>query len=401
MRIFMMAIGSLGDANPIISLGLTLQRRGHEVFVLTTADSDAKIRSAGLNTHVVLSQKDFDAWRNKEREQDPDVENTKAFVHVALPAIAETVRFVWKHKVPGQTIGLGPVVLTSGLMFLREKFGIPVIELQYAPRPKYDPQMFDVLFGDIMGDVAASIGLVRDRSNWLDILCDCDRVIGLYPDWFLDAADTTGCVTAIPTNYLFVPTDDAQALPDELSRFLDAGAPPLAVTFGSYATTDGNLFEKAIEACGELRQRLVIITKYPEQLPSPLPEHCINVGYVSLQRLFPRLCAVIHHGGAGTIAQAFRAGTPQIVCPMAFDQFINADRVAALGCGSIIDHNDFHEDTLARVISDTLCDPMIGLHTRNIAARFDSSDSSDSICDTIEAHGLRLLAGSRSTMAIG
>ncbi len=37
--------------------------------------------------------------------------------------------------------------------------------------------------------------------------------------------------------------------------------------------------------------------------------------------LLPLCCAVVHHGGAGTTAAALAAGTPQLVCPVHFDQF--------------------------------------------------------------------------------
>lgn len=399
MRIFLVAIGSLGDVNPVISLAGGLQRRGHDVYVLTTADADAKIRAANLKTHIVLSQQDYDTWRSAEREQDPDRENMKAFVRMVLPSIAETVRFVWQRFIPGRTVGLTPVPAGCGLMFMREKFGMPVIELQYAPRREDDPSLFDSIFGEILGDVAASIGLSRNRRRWLELICGCDRTIGLYPDWFHVAGDTSNCVAAIPTDYLFMPADDAHPLPENLTRFLDAGTAPVAVTFGTYATTDGTLFESAIDACRQLRQRLVIISKYPEQLPSPLPEHCINVGYVSLRRLFPRLRAVIHHGGAGTIAQAFRAGIPQIVCPMAFDQFINAERVVSLGCGKTIDRIEFDADTLARIIDSVVNDPEIDRHARSIATRFEPGDSCERICETIEGHALQLLEGSHSPVA--
>ncbi len=399
MRIFLVAIGSLGDVNPVISLAGVLQRRGHDVYVLTTADADDKIRAANLKTHIVLSQQDYDTWRGLEREQDPDRENMKAFVRMVLPSIAETVRFVWQRFIPGSTVGLAPVPAGCGLMFMREKFGMPVIELQYAPRRDDDSALFDSIFGQILGDVAASIGLSRNRRSWLELLSCCDRTIGLYPDWFHVAGRTSDCVEAIPTDYLFMPADDAHPLPDNLACFLDAGPAPVAVTFGTYATTDGALFESAIDACRQLGQRLVIITRYPEQLPSPLPAHCINVGYVSLRSLFPRSRAVIHHGGAGTIAQAFRAGIPQIVCPMAFDQFINAERVVSLGCGGIIDHADLNADSLARITERVVGDAEIDRRVRDTAMKFQPGDSCERICETIEEHALQLLERSRRAAA--
>ncbi len=45
------------------------------------------------------------------------------------------------------------------------------------------------------------------------------------------------------------------------------------------------------------------------------------------------MVAIVHHGGAGTTAAAFRAGTPQLVCPFFGDQPFWGRRVAALGVG--------------------------------------------------------------------
>ena len=56
--------------------------------------------------------------------------------------------------------------------------------------------------------------------------------------------------------------------------------------------------------------------------------------YVPLRRLLPHAAALVHHGGIGTTAEALRAGTPQLVVPLAHDQFDNAARVAALGVGA-------------------------------------------------------------------
>jgi vancomycin aglycone glucosyltransferase len=46
------------------------------------------------------------------------------------------------------------------------------------------------------------------------------------------------------------------------------------------------------------------------------------IGSVSHRPLFPRVAAVVHHGGAGTTAAATRAGRPQVVVPHLFDQFL-------------------------------------------------------------------------------
>lgn len=50
--------------------------------------------------------------------------------------------------------------------------------------------------------------------------------------------------------------------------------------------------------------------------------------------LFPRMTAVVHHGGAGTTAEGLRAGRPTAVFPSNFgDQLFWGRRVHALGAG--------------------------------------------------------------------
>ncbi|GMV31312.1 MAG: glycosyl transferase [Rhodanobacteraceae bacterium] len=383
MKIFAAAIGSLGDVNPIISLGNALQQRGHEVFVLTTADAESKVRGSGLRAHAVLGQQEWDAWRALPREAEPHLENMKAWIHMALPAVAETLRFVWQEFVPDSSIGLAPAMSGAGFPFLREKLRMPLIEIQYAPRIHLDGGEFDQMFGELLNRIRQRFKLPPMQQGWLRWLLTPDRALGLYPDWFLEATDVERPDNVTPVHYLFEPMDDARNLPAELTEFLDRGPPPLIVTFGTYATADAKLYSNAIEACAAVGRRLIVLTKYPEQLPSPLPPGCVAAPYVSLMRLFPRAAAVIHHGGAGTIAQAFRAGVPQIICPIAFDQFVNADRVVALGCGTRIDRSEFQVDRIGRVVADTVANPRMQCAAKAIAGRIDGNAASR-VCDLIE-----------------
>ena len=60
---------------------------------------------------------------------------------------------------------------------------------------------------------------------------------------------------------------------------------------------------------------------------------CIAVGDVSHELLFPRVAAVVHHGGAGTTAAAARAGVPQVITPMFGDQSTGPAASSSLGLG--------------------------------------------------------------------
>ena len=47
--------------------------------------------------------------------------------------------------------------------------------------------------------------------------------------------------------------------------------------------------------------------------------------------LLQRCAVALHHGGAGTVHAALRAGTPQVLCPLQYDQPFWARRMRALG----------------------------------------------------------------------
>jgi sterol 3beta-glucosyltransferase len=49
--------------------------------------------------------------------------------------------------------------------------------------------------------------------------------------------------------------------------------------------------------------------------------------------LFPRVSAVVHHGGAGTTAEGLRHARPTLVLPQFMDQYDFARRIEALGAG--------------------------------------------------------------------
>ena len=58
---------------------------------------------------------------------------------------------------------------------------------------------------------------------------------------------------------------------------------------------------------------------------------CPAITEANLQALFPRVAAIVHHGGAGTTTT--RAGVPQVVVPHLYDQNYFAQRVQDLGIG--------------------------------------------------------------------
>jgi UDP:flavonoid glycosyltransferase YjiC (YdhE family) len=92
-----------------------------------------------------------------------------------------------------------------------------------------------------------------------------------------------------------------------------------------------DFFKVSVEACQMLNKRGLLLTTHKGQIPKNLPNAVCHVEYVPFGPLLPYTAAVVHHGGVGTLAQALKAGIPQLIRPVAQDQPDSAARLEQLG----------------------------------------------------------------------
>jgi UDP:flavonoid glycosyltransferase YjiC (YdhE family) len=147
------------------------------------------------------------------------------------------------------------------------------------------------------------------------------RVVPVPADWDESSA---------MTGYWFLDTGSDWRPPDELATFLEDGPPPVYVGFGSAAPDPEGSRAAALAALRRLGLRGVLVTGR-SVMASP---EVVEIEGAPHDRLFPRMAAVVHHGGAGTTAEGLRAGRPTAVFPSNFgDQLFWGRRVHALGVG--------------------------------------------------------------------
>jgi UDP:flavonoid glycosyltransferase YjiC (YdhE family) len=120
----------------------------------------------------------------------------------------------------------------------------------------------------------------------------------------------------------------------ELLAFLAAGPRPIYLGFGSMTHRDPEETARLVGQALALSGRRAVVLRGWGGLEAVAAGADIFV----LERvphawLFPKVAAVVHHGGAGTTAAGLRAGVPAVVVPFFADQNFWAGRVAALGVG--------------------------------------------------------------------
>jgi sterol 3beta-glucosyltransferase len=168
-----------------------------------------------------------------------------------------------------------------------------------------------------------------------------------------------------------------------VEAFLREGTPPVYVGFGS--TPDARPAETARMVSGAVRatgRRALLcggwaglggFQRAPEVLGIDEAPHAI---------LFPRVAAVVHHGGAGTTAAALRAGVPQVVIAHLGDQFYHGQRVQQLGVGRCMPRRRLNELRLAAAIQEVLAEPGIAARAGDLADRMRENDG---VGETIDA----------------
>ncbi len=179
------------------------------------------------------------------------------------------------------------------------------------------------------------------------------------------------------TGYWFLEEEPEWRPRPALEQFLSAGSPPLYVGFGSMGVNhDRNMFqvvESALQRSG-LRAVVSLDGHSPGLLPAP-SQRMIFEEEIPHRWLFPRIAAVMHHGGAGTTGEVLRAGIPSLILPGASDQFFWAERVALLGAAPRpIGSGDLTPARLAELFARVVTDQEMREHARLIGEKIRAED---------------------------
>jgi UDP:flavonoid glycosyltransferase YjiC (YdhE family) len=345
MKILIVTLGSIGDLLPFLPIAERLRLAGHAPVIASNAGYAQLVRMNGFEFAPVwdgprmalddtIASDPVRAWKIVREEM---------FAHAAQP----TFDFIAHHARQERCAVLASWS-AAGASLAQEKLGVPLFTTYLSPHATEE---------------SAS-----------------GRKLGFFPDWF-GPADWPDDV--IPAGFPLFEDALIPALPPDVESFLQDGPPPILFTPGSFMRKSAAFFRASAQACRDLKARAIFLTPYSDQVPADLSPTIRHFPYLALQRLAPRGAALVHHGGIGTAAQALRAGIPQLVTPVFFDQPDNARRIAALGVGRLV--QDYDAGNVSRLLAELLDSSSVRQDCLRVKTLFAAGDPVAEICRMVTA----------------
>jgi sterol 3beta-glucosyltransferase len=403
ISVAIVASGTRGDVQPYIALGKGLQAAGYHVRLLSSDNFAAPVTEAGL-AFGAIGRGAEERLQSEEWRRTIEAGNFLAILARMKAEMkqgaAETARRL-PPLLEGSDLIITGMAGLAGVYAIAGAFEIPVIQafaVPFTPTRAFPSPLTPRLpLGALLnrasfhvmrqmfwqmsraGDAATRqvLGLPKG-SFWgpfrvlvrrkMPVLYGYSTHVLPHPHDWPDNHFVTG--------YWFLDEPDDWQPPADLVEFLAAGDPPVYVGFGSMVSRDpAAAGQIALDALARAGRRGLLASGWGGLQPSALPPTVHMIASQPHSWLFPRMAAVVHHGGAGTTAAGLRAGVPSVVVPFSADQPFWGQRVVELGVGpQPIPHKHLTSERLANAIRAATSDPAIGQRARALGEKIRTED---------------------------
>ncbi|QEY17124.1 glycosyltransferase [Cellvibrio sp. KY-GH-1] len=406
-QVVIYALGTGGDIDPMVALGIELMRRGYRVSFLTNDYFQARVSAAGLEFISVGTLEQYHlgnsvtAWESRNH-----VDN---FEHYHAPAFEPAFNFV--KSLVGKNVLVLALGEENGAAAAAEKFRLPYVKMLLSPNIVFSayspPAPMKWAIPKRIPRFIVRFLLRRNRKTRFKVFCRMEHTqaylatrqrlgcsltfqtqsnavlqLGFFPEWFgMPAKDW-------PTNLKLVgfPLQNraSNQSRNELDRFIEQQGAPLIFTSGTGVKDVVELFTEGRKICEQLQVPGVFVGGASGAEILQGSSLCLHLDYIDFEHALSKALAIVHHGGMGTTAQAIKAGIPQLIRPIKYDQPDNADRIYKLGLGTYVMPEQFKAEVVAPMIGNMLQKAKSSKALRFYAEDVNNSRAIVDACDVIE-----------------
>ena len=402
----------IGHLNPMTTLGRELQRRGHDVSVLSFPAAAERVHRAGLN-HETIGETTFPPgeWERRTLELSRlrglraaryTIHWIAGITHVMLSELAETVsrqRFdgivadqvCFGAECAAETAGV-PLVIACNALPVHFQPDIPVHTQtwpwktdrfsQYRNRLVQQLLLFVArsVFRPIQQDLAAKGRTWNQRHHLNEIPPSLAHVAQLpacldfprrhAPDHFHHTGPWHEAGTANEAGFEW--------------DWLD-GRPLVYASLGTLQNGLDHLYQLILDACADLPLQVVLtLGRENGARPQRIPANARVLGYGPQVALLKRASMVITHGGMNTVLEALAQGLPLVALPIANDQPGIAARIRHTGVGDWVPLRRLSPALLRATVQRIRTDPVYQLKARECAKQLGGNDGAQVAAMVIE-----------------
>jgi sterol 3beta-glucosyltransferase len=412
MRALILTFGTRGDIDPFAALAERLVARGHDAvlaapeayrntvqapvgFFPMATEMDEIMRAgmadlSGPSQALRMARRMSAAMRLSLKQQWAAAEHVDPTIIVAHPKALGGLHIAQRLGVPMVASLPLPFLTPTGafpIPFLARRLPAPVSRFSYQFN-----RFTAVAYGGMINTFRKETLSLPRMSRFSDFLHtpSGERVPVLYPfSRHVVPVPQDYPTSAHVTGYWFRQEGTPWSPPADLVDFLAAGEPAIYVGFGSmgFGRDAERRGRVVMDALADAGVRAVVSTGWGALRAQPTSEVMV-VDEVPHSWLFPRVAAVIHHGGSGTTAAGLRAGKPTLICPVLGDQPFWGQRVHQLGAGPLpLRLRDATSTTLANRIRELVNDSRFTVKARTIGEAIRAEDGTGRALDVLEKIG--------------
>ncbi|MAU08815.1 MAG: hypothetical protein CL607_03260 [Anaerolineaceae bacterium] len=392
MKLTIIAVGSRGDVQPCVALGVGLVDAGYDVRIVTMASFEGMVRehrldyapiegdaqdlttdllqSSGgkssnllamykgmLRTFGSITESYHQVFINSELHDSDailcqlpagfygyDLAEALEIPYIALSVIPQEVTGAWPLSLFPSRMSLGPMYNRLTYRMAQQMIWHPFRKPINSFRQALGLPPTSFWWGNIRRMTRQHVPVLQGFSQ---------HVIPHQAEWG-DHVHTTG--------YWLLDEADWQPSP-ELTAFLAAGDAPIYIGFGSMPVSDPQATTQLlVEALQQTHKRGIINAGWAKLGASDLPETVFLLDYAPFRWLFPQMKSIVHHGGSGTTGLALQSGRPSLVVPFTADQPFWGQRTQQLGVGpAAIPFAKLTKDKLVNAIHQMIDSPTMAV----------------------------------------
>jgi zeaxanthin glucosyltransferase len=399
-----------GHINPMTALARRLEQRGHKVIIFGIADTEARVKAAGIEFHLIGAE-DYPAGTLQKLDQRLGELSGLATFRFTVERVRNTASMVLRDGPDVvRRANLDAMLIDEADMSgnVAEHLGLPFLSIAFFPPLIKDDRIPPFCFGwqagqDPLSRLRNRLGmrlLSRFASPIYAVVNRQRRAWGLPPlNHSTDALSPLAQITQLPKALEFETTgtpanlyytgpfvDDQQRPPVDFPWHRLDWRPLVYASLGTLQNGSDRIFRTIAEACSGQNLQLVLSLGGgldPAHLGT-LPGDPLVVRYAPQLQILKRAAAVITHAGLNTVLESLAEGVPMVAIPQGNDQPGVAARIAAKGAGIVIPNRKLTTHRLRNAIRSVLEEETYRTAARSLQIAMAQVDGLETAANLIE-----------------